>query len=47
MENQLNFEELYNQAQQEIANLQHAIRVMQGELRKAQEGEAKEEDKKK
>lgn len=40
MSEQLNYEALYNTAQQELANAQHTIRVLVQRLQEAQGGEA-------
>jgi uncharacterized coiled-coil protein SlyX len=51
MENELNYQELYNQAQQEIVNLQHTVRVLVSRLQAAESKQAEavvvEEPKKK
>ncbi len=43
MDEQLNYEALYNTAQQELANAQHTIRVLVAKLNELQE-ETKDED---
>ena len=40
MSEELNYEALYNTAQQELANAQHTIRVLVQRLQEAQGGEA-------
>jgi len=40
MENELNYQELYNQAQQEIANLQHTIRILVSRLQNLEKAES-------
>mgnify|MGYP003111913674 FL=1 len=47
MEEQLDYQALYNQAQQEIANHEHTIRQLVVQLRKMSEGGNNEEDAKK
>jgi len=43
MENELDYQKLYMQAQQEIANLQHTLRIL---VNKLEENKVKEEKKK-
>ena len=42
MEQELNYEALYNTAQQELANAQHTIRVLVAKLNELQEEESNE-----